>query len=39
MPALNIVKEIPDKASLKARRKTLARDDDYLLAALTQPRQ
>jgi predicted transposase YbfD/YdcC len=32
--ALNIVKEIPDKASLKVRRKTLGWDDDYLLAAL-----
>jgi predicted transposase YbfD/YdcC len=37
--ALNIVKEIPDKASLKVRRKTLGWDDDYLLAALTQPHQ
>jgi predicted transposase YbfD/YdcC len=35
--ALNIVKEIPDKASLKVRRKTLGWDDEYLLAALTQP--
>ena len=35
--ALNIVKEIPDKASLKVRRKTLGWDDDYLLAALTHP--
>ena len=35
--ALNIVKEIPDKASLKVRRKTLGWDDDYLLAALTPP--
>ena len=34
--ALNIVKEIPDKASLKVRRKTLGWDDDYLLAALTR---
>ncbi len=33
--ALNIVKEIPDKASLKVRRKTLGWDDDYLLAAIT----
>ncbi|MFT3973213.1 MAG: ISAs1 family transposase [Amaricoccus sp.] len=32
--ALNIVKEIPDKASLKVRRKTLGWDDQYLLAAL-----
>ena len=35
--ALNIVKEIPDKASVKVRRKTLGWDDDYLLAALTHP--
>jgi len=35
--ALNIVKQIPDKASLKVRRKTLGWDDDYLIAALTQP--
>ena len=34
--ALNIVKEIADKASLKVRRKTLGWDDDYLLAALPQ---
>ena len=37
--ALNIVKQIPDKASLKVRRKTLGWDDHYLLAALTQHRQ
>ena len=37
--ALNIVKEIPDKASLKVRRKTLGWDDDYLLTALTQTHQ
>ncbi|HEX6753580.1 MAG TPA: ISAs1 family transposase [Solirubrobacterales bacterium] len=35
--ALNIVKEIPDKASFKVRRKTLGWDDDYLFAALTRP--
>lgn len=35
--SLNIIKAIPDKASLKVRRKTLGWDDDYLLAALTQP--
>lgn len=35
--ALNIVKEIPDKASLKVRRKTLGWDDDYLFAAITHP--
>lgn len=33
--ALNIVRAIPDKASLKVRRKTVAWDDDYLLRALT----
>jgi predicted transposase YbfD/YdcC len=33
--ALNIITEIPDRASLKVRRKTLGWDDDYLLAALT----
>lgn len=32
--ALNIIREIPDKASLKVRRKTLAWDDDYLLDAI-----
>lgn len=32
--ALNIVRAIPDKASLKVRRKTVAWDDDYLLQAL-----
>jgi len=37
--AINIVKEIPDKASLKVRRKTLGWDDDYPLLALTQTRQ
>jgi len=37
--ALNIVKEIPDKASLEVRRKTLGWDDDYLLAALTHTNQ
>jgi predicted transposase YbfD/YdcC len=35
--ALNLVKEIPDKASFKIRKKTVAWDDDYLFAALTQP--
>jgi predicted transposase YbfD/YdcC len=33
--ALNIIQEIPDRASLKVRRKTLGWDDDYLLTALT----
>ena len=37
--ALNIVKEIPDKASLKVRRKTLGWDENYLLSALTQSHQ
>jgi hypothetical protein len=30
------VRDIPDKASLKVRRKTLGWDEDYLLKALTQ---
>jgi predicted transposase YbfD/YdcC len=34
--ALNIIGQIPDKASLKIRRKTIAWDDDYLFKALTQ---
>ncbi len=37
--ALNIVKEIPDKASPKVRRKTLGWDENYLLSALTQSHQ
>ena len=37
--ALNLVKEIHDKASLKVRRKNLGWDDDFLLAALTQKPQ
>jgi predicted transposase YbfD/YdcC len=32
--ALNIIKAIPDKASLKVKRKTAAWDDDYLKSAL-----
>jgi predicted transposase YbfD/YdcC len=36
---LNIVREIPDKASIKVRRKTLGWDEQYLLAAITQPHQ
>lgn len=32
--ALNIIRAIPDKASLAVRRKTAAWDDDYLLAAV-----
>jgi predicted transposase YbfD/YdcC len=35
--ALNLVRAIPDKASLKVRRKTVAWDDDYLFHTLTQP--
>lgn len=34
--ALNLIRAIPDKASLAVRRKTAAWDDDYLLSALTQ---
>ena len=34
--ALNIIKAIPDKASLKVRRKTAGWDDDYLEKAITQ---
>ena len=34
--ALNLIRAIPDKASLKVRRKTIAWDDDYLLNAITQ---
>jgi predicted transposase YbfD/YdcC len=34
---LNLIKQIPDKASLKTRRKTLGWDDQYLQDALTQP--
>ena len=37
--ALNLIRAIPDKASLKIRRKTVAWDDDYLLRALVQPSQ
>ncbi len=33
--ALNLIRAIPDKASLKVRRKTIGWDDDYLLRALT----
>ena len=34
--ALNILKDIPDKASLKVRRKTLDWNDDYLANAIAQ---
>lgn len=34
--ALNLIRAIKDKASLKVRRKTLAWDDDYLLTAITE---
>ena len=37
--ALNLIKAIPDKASLKVRRKSLGWDDQYLFRALTQPWQ
>ena len=33
--ALNLIRAIPDKASLTVRRKTAAWDDEYLFAALT----
>lgn len=33
--AMNIIRAIPDKASLKVRRKTLGWDDDYFFKALT----
>lgn len=32
---LNIIKQIPDKASIKVRRKTAAWDDEYLFNAIT----
>jgi predicted transposase YbfD/YdcC len=35
--SLNLIRAIPDKASLKVRRKTIAWDDNYLFAALTAP--
>jgi len=34
--ALNLIRAVPDKASLKVRRKTLGWDEDYLLKTLTQ---
>jgi predicted transposase YbfD/YdcC len=34
--ALNLIRRLPDKASLKVRRKTLGWDDDYLLKTITQ---
>jgi predicted transposase YbfD/YdcC len=34
--ALNLIRAIPDKASLKVRRKTIAWDDDYLRKTVTQ---
>ena len=34
--ALNLIKDIPDKASLKVRRKTIGWDDDYLENTITQ---
>ena len=34
--ALNIIKQIPDKASIKVRRKTAAWDDQYLFKAITK---
>jgi predicted transposase YbfD/YdcC len=37
--SLNLIRSIKDKASIKVRRKTIGWDDDYLLAALTNPHQ
>ena len=34
---LNLIKDIPDKASLETRRKTLGWYDNHLHDALTQP--
>jgi predicted transposase YbfD/YdcC len=34
--ALNLIRAIPDKASLKIRRKTVGWDEDYLLKTITQ---
>ena len=35
--ALNLIKEIPDKASFKIKKKTAAWNDDYLFNAISQP--
>jgi hypothetical protein len=35
--ALNLIKEFPDKASLKIKKKTVAWNDDYFFDALPQP--
>lgn len=35
--SLNLIKDIPDKASLKIKKKTAAWNDDYLFRAITQP--
>ena len=37
--AINIIKQINDKASFKVRRKTLGWDDDYLFNAITKQNQ
>ena len=34
--ALNLIRAIPDKASIKTRRKTAGWDDDYLFRTITQ---
>ena len=34
---LNLIKKIPDKASMKTRRKTLGWDNQYLHDAINQP--
>jgi hypothetical protein len=36
--SLNLIRGIDDKASLKVRRKTLAWDDDCLLATIAGPK-
>ena len=37
--SLNLTSQINDKASLKVRRKTIGWDDEYLFAALIQPKR
>ena len=36
--ALNLIRAIPDKASVKVRRKTVGWDDQYLFKTITQTR-
>lgn len=35
--SMNLIRQIPDKASLKVKRKTMAWDDEYLFRALANP--